>query len=145
MVSEEREIPSLEEIAAVDRQRQQAMEVLEINETDNTAKCQKCGNAIPMIDGSVIPKSNRNKITMLEFKVKYFEDHKNKDEEIKVKQELADIQAENAKHDKFRRLTLHSTKISNFLFVCDSCFDKCEKAYERRKKRLIEKFTNKID
>src|SRR5919199_1365342 len=41
------EIPSLEEIQEIDRQRLQAIQALEIS--NDSVKCQKCGIAIPLL------------------------------------------------------------------------------------------------
>jgi peptide subunit release factor RF-3 len=141
MVSEERELPSLEEIAAMDRQRQEAFEALEIY--DHSIKCQRCGIAVPIVEGTK-SRANAKRITTLEIKIRYFEDHNNKNEEIKARQELESLQTPDTKYDKIRNSALYYTRGK---FRCGSCFDKCEIAYQRslsrkNKKKLIERHVN---
>ena len=51
------ELPSLEEIQEMDRQRLQAIESLEIS--DGRVKCQKCNAAVPLVRTSTNPSSVR--------------------------------------------------------------------------------------
>jgi adenine-specific DNA methylase len=44
------ELPSLEEIEELDKQRSQAIESLQI--FDHSVKCQKCGMAVPKVGNS---------------------------------------------------------------------------------------------
>jgi RNA polymerase-binding transcription factor DksA len=71
------ELPSLEEIEEMDRQRSQAIESLQlsISESDSGdfVKCQKCGIAVPMLRILTKPKSNR--IAVLEKQIKWIEEH----------------------------------------------------------------------
>ncbi|MFL6363787.1 MAG: hypothetical protein ACJ719_01080 [Nitrososphaeraceae archaeon] len=41
------ELPSLQEIQEMDKQRSHAIESLQI--TDHSVKCQRCGNAVPIV------------------------------------------------------------------------------------------------
>jgi hypothetical protein len=51
------EIPSLEEIEAMDRKRSQVIEALEIS--NDSVKCQKCGNSVPLLNTLTKRRSNR--------------------------------------------------------------------------------------
>jgi hypothetical protein len=62
------ELPSLEEIEEMDRQRSQAIESLQI--IDNSVKCQKCGMAVPIVGKLTKPKSNR--IAVLEKRINQY-------------------------------------------------------------------------
>ena len=66
------ELPSLEEINEMDRQRLQAIEALEISEDSSSVKCQKCGNAVPIV-GKLMRKSSR--ITALQTHLMWAEQH----------------------------------------------------------------------
>jgi hypothetical protein len=134
------ELPSLQEIDEMDRQRLQAIEALEIS--DGKVKCQKCGNAFPLLSTSSKPNSVR--IRFLKQHLRSLErysqgSHRNinskarADANIKeVQQELAGLLEEEAKADALRRLPLHSSKISGFKWICGECF---ERAYKRRRTR----------
>jgi hypothetical protein len=65
------ELPSLQEIEELERQRSQAIESLQIS--DSSVKCQKCGIAVPMLRAMTKPKSNR--IAVLERQIKWIEEH----------------------------------------------------------------------
>jgi hypothetical protein len=60
------ELPSLEEIEEMDRQRSLAIDSLEIY--GDSVKCQKCGMAVPIVGKLTKPKSNR--IAILEKRIK---------------------------------------------------------------------------
>jgi hypothetical protein len=61
------ELPSLEEIKEMDRQRCQVIESLEISGSGDSVKCQRCGIAVPIVGKLIKPKSNR--IAILEKRV----------------------------------------------------------------------------
>jgi hypothetical protein len=65
------ELPSLEEIEQMDRQRLQAIESLDIS--NDYVKCQRCGIAIPLLRTSTKPRSNR--IAVLEKQIKWIENY----------------------------------------------------------------------
>jgi hypothetical protein len=108
------ELPSLEEIKEMENKRSQAIESLEISGSGDSVKCQKCGIAVPIVGKSIKPKSNR--IAILEKRVRWLENYprgNNKRSSIynnnnvkKLKQELTDLLAEDAKADKLRSLPL---------------------------------------
>ena len=66
------ELPSLEEIEQMDRQRSQAIESLQI--TDNSVKCQKCGTAVPIV-GKLTKPTKGNRIDILEKRIKWIENY----------------------------------------------------------------------
>jgi hypothetical protein len=117
------DLPSLEEIKEMDRQRSYAIESLEI--FDHSVKCQKCGMTVPIV--GKLSKPNSNRIAVLEKRIKWLENyshsnnngsyhHKNNDVK-QLKQELAHLLAEDAKADKLRSLPLYSCRITSFKFV----------------------------
>ena len=53
-----------------------------------------------------------------------------------VKEELARLEAEDAKWDKLRHLPLYSSRITGFKFVCSTCYDDFyQMSQEQRKKK----------
>jgi hypothetical protein len=117
------ELPSLEEIEEVERQRSQAIKALEIS--NDSVKCQKCGIAVPLLKMLTKPRSNR--IDALQKRVKWIENHSqgNAIAEVKqIKQELAELLEEEAKANALRRLPLYSYRITGWKFVCSKCYDK---------------------
>jgi hypothetical protein len=135
------EIPSLEEIDEMERQRSQAIEALEIS--DGRVKCQKCGNAVPLLRTSINSKPSSVRIRFLKQHLRslerYFKgSHRNinskarADVNIKeVEQELAGLLEAEAKADALRRLPLHSSKISGYKWICGECF---ERVYSRKRR-----------
>jgi hypothetical protein len=108
----------------MDRQRSQAIQALEI--FDHSVKCQRCGNAVPIV--GKLTKANNDRIGILQKRIKWIEEHyyhRNKDEDIKlIKQELAELLEEDAKYDKLRSLPLYSCRITDWKFVCSRCYDR---------------------
>jgi hypothetical protein len=114
------ELPSLEEIEQMERQRSQTIESLEI--CNGSVKCQMCGIAVPIV-GKLTARNDR--IAVLQKQIKWIEEHyhghyphrpygdinngNNKDNNNNVKQlkqELTDLLEEDAKADKLRSLSL---------------------------------------
>jgi hypothetical protein len=60
------ELPSLEEIEQMDRQRSQAIESLQI--TDNSVKCQRYGNAVPIV--GKLARTGNDRIAVLQKRIK---------------------------------------------------------------------------
>jgi adenine-specific DNA methylase len=117
------ELPSLEEIKEMDKQRSQAIESLEI--FDHSVKCQRCGIAVPIVGKLTTAKNDR--IAILQKTIKWIEsyNHGNRSNEVKqLKAELAELLEEDAKADKLRSLPLYSCRITGFKFVCSKCYDK---------------------
>jgi protein-arginine kinase activator protein McsA len=126
------ELPSLEEIEQMERQRSQAIESLEI--CNGSVKCQRCGMALPIV-GKLTHRSDR--IAVLQKQIKWIEQHYhglytlnrhrsngnignniNKDDNVKqLKAELADLLEEDEKYDKLRSLPLYSCRITGFKFA----------------------------
>jgi adenine-specific DNA methylase len=123
------ELPSLQEIEEMEIQRSQAIESLEI--FDHSVKCQRCGNAVPMVGKLARPYNDR--VAVLQRRIKWMEnyyhgatsssDKKNNDLKA-LKQELAELVEEDAKADKLRSLPLYSCRITGWKFVCSKCYDK---------------------
>ncbi|MFL6470441.1 MAG: hypothetical protein ACJ71H_06290 [Nitrososphaeraceae archaeon] len=110
------ELPSLQEIEEMDRQKSQAIESLEI--FDHSVKCQRCGTAVPIV--GKLPRPYSNGIAILQKRIKWVENysrsndgsyHKNNDVK-QLRQELADLLEEDAKVDKLRSLPLYSSSLS---------------------------------
>jgi len=126
------ELPSLEEIQEMERQRLQAIESLQISESGNSVKCQRCGFAVPIVDKLSSPCNDRTVI--LQRQIKLMENYRrggygnanaSKDEDLKaLRQELSDLMEEDAKYDKLRSLPLYSCRITGWKFVCSKCYDK---------------------
>jgi hypothetical protein len=129
LTSSEIELPSIEQIERIESIQKRNLESLEIS--DNTVRCQKCGNAVPMTPNNT-PKFERKgrRICSLRHRIMWVEKHNfgNKTENLKqLKQEYAELLQEDEKADRVRNLNLFSCKITKFLFVCSSCFDKLSK------------------
>ncbi|MFL6470183.1 MAG: hypothetical protein ACJ71H_04955 [Nitrososphaeraceae archaeon] len=122
------ELPSLQEIEEMDRQKSQAIESLEI--FNHSVKCQKCGMAVPII--GKLSKPNSNRIAVLEKRIKWLENYSRGNinrhyyiNDVKqLKAELADLLEQDAKADKLRSLPLYSCRITGWKFVCSKCYDK---------------------
>jgi hypothetical protein len=65
------ELPSLEQIGQMDKQRSQALQSLQI--TDNSVKCQRCGMDVPILRMLTKPRSNQ--IDTLVKQIKWIENH----------------------------------------------------------------------
>ncbi|MFL6330360.1 MAG: hypothetical protein ACJ705_05035 [Nitrososphaeraceae archaeon] len=121
------ELPSLQEIEEMDRQKSQAIESLEI--FNHSIKCQKCGMVVPII--GKLSKPNSNRIAVLEKRIKWLENYSRGNinrhyyiNDVKqLKAELAELLEEDAKADKLRCLPLYSCRITGWKFVCSKCYD----------------------
>jgi adenine-specific DNA methylase len=94
-------MPSLEEIEQMERQRSQALDAIEI--FDHTVKCQKCGNAVPVVGKPI--RTKNDKLVKLQTRQRFMENHPHfcsKEDLEAVKQELAELLKEDAKEDKLR-------------------------------------------
>ena len=124
------ELPSLEEIEEMDRQRSEAIESLEISGSDSgdSVKCQKCGMAVSIV--GKLPRPYCNRIAILEKRIKWLQNYPRRNNRsagngIKhLKQELADLLEQDAKADKLRSLPLYSCRITAWKFVCSKCYEK---------------------
>jgi hypothetical protein len=66
------ELPSLEQIEEMERQRSQAIQSLQI--TDNTVKCQRCGNAVPIV--GKLTRTHNDRIAILQKRIKWLENYR---------------------------------------------------------------------
>jgi hypothetical protein len=120
------ELPFLEEIEEMERQRSQAIESLQIY--DHSVKCQKCGMAVPIV--GKLTRTNNDRIGTLQKRIKWIENYrrsnnKSSADDLKaLKAELAELLEEDAKYDKLRSLPLYSCRITGWKFVCSKCYDK---------------------
>ncbi|MFL6315631.1 MAG: hypothetical protein ACJ73C_02685 [Nitrososphaeraceae archaeon] len=65
------ELPSLQAIEEMDRQRSQAIESLEI--FDHSVKCQRCGIAVPIV--GKLTRTGNDRIAMLQKRIKWLENY----------------------------------------------------------------------
>jgi hypothetical protein len=124
------EIPSLEQIEKMERQRLQAVESLEYVLSDSgskkavAVKCQRCKKDIPIVGGMSRPANDR--IVHLQTRQRFQETHpyrSTKEAIEETKRELAELLKEDAEADKLRNLPLYSSRITGYRFVCPECFD----------------------
>jgi hypothetical protein len=102
------ELPSLEEIEQMERQRLQAIESLQI--TGHSVKCQRCRVAVPIV--GKLTKISNDRISILQ-KRKWIENYSRSYNNLKaLKEELANLLEEDAKDDKLRCLPLYSCSIT---------------------------------
>ena len=115
-------LPSLEEIADIERKRKQAIDALEIS--DGFVKCQRC--RVPQrIVGKLEPTGRYGRISTLQVRLQYLKRYNAKEQDIKeVKQELDELLKEDSEYEKLRSIPLYSSKITKYRFFCSSCFDK---------------------
>ena len=129
------ELPSLEQIEEMEKQRMQAIKSLEISNDSDSVKCQKCNAYIPII--GKLPRLHSNRIAVLERRIEWLEErhphryHGNNNDNnngngvvVQLKQEVAELLSEDAKRDKLRSLPLYSCRITGWKFVCSACYDK---------------------
>jgi len=122
------DLPSLQEIEAMDAQRQQAIASLEISNAH--VKCQRCGIAIPIVGKLTLASIHGHRIDILQRRIEWikghYHDHRSKNEDLKaLKQEVARLlEEEDAKYDKLRSLPLYSCRITGWKFVCSNSYDK---------------------
>jgi hypothetical protein len=72
MLNDPFELPSLEEIKEMDRQRFHAIESLHIS--DHSVKCQSCGIAVPIVGKLARPPHN-DWVAMLQKRIKWIENY----------------------------------------------------------------------
>jgi hypothetical protein len=117
------EVPDISQIDQWDRQREQAIQSLEISADELFVKCQRCGVAVRMANkGLGLSRSNGDRITILEQRLKRIESlhSKNKIHDndfnssiMEIKSELATLLKEEEIRDKLRRLPLIALKKGN--------------------------------
>ena len=117
------DLPSIEEIKEIERKRQVAIDSLEIIDNHHV-KCQKCQSLVPI---KRLPRSHSSRIITIEKKIKkverYHGNNNSSSTYKQLKEELATLLEEENKNDILRSLPLYSSRISNFKFLCSSCFE----------------------
>ena len=121
-------LPSLEEIADIERKRKQAIDALEIS--NGSVKCQKCSKNVPIVGKMARPINDR--ISNLQVRIRYLEGHyrglAGKEDDIKqMKQELKELLQDDAEYEKLRGIPLYCTKNTRYKFVCGECFTKANR------------------
>ncbi|SRR6266487_5568276 len=130
------EIPSLEEIADMEKQRQDAIESLEIS--NGLVKCQgRCGALYPIIKKSdATTSSNSYRIARLQSMIKQSEKVKVRGYSCKnERQELADLLKEEEKMNVLRKLPFCSSRLTDYKWYCSNCYDEVEKSRIINKKK----------
>jgi hypothetical protein len=120
------ELPSLEEIEQMERQRSQAVESLQISDSGNSVKCQRCALDIPIV--GKLPRPHNDRVVILQRRIKWLENyyHSVNINDLKaLRQELTELLEEDAKAHKLRSLPLYSCRITGWKFVCSRCYDSC--------------------
>jgi hypothetical protein len=142
-------IPSIEEIEEMDKQREKAIESLEISgrgANKKKVKCQRCGNLQPIVKQNdskrLLPSVNSGRITYLRKRIKWVENHphyvnSNKSSCEAERQELAELLEEDKKRDILRRIPLYSCKITGYRFVCSKCYDEAYLSEQQKRKEEI--------
>jgi adenine-specific DNA methylase len=95
------ELPPLEEIEEMDRQRSQAIEALQIS--NHSVKCQRCGIAVPVV--GKLTRTKNDRIAILQKRIKWVETHHNNNSAADIKQlkeELAELLKEEQERDALR-------------------------------------------
>jgi hypothetical protein len=95
------ELPSLEEIEQMERQRSHAIESLQIS--CDSVKCQRCGHDVPVVGKLNRPCNDR--AVILQRRIRWMENYYhgvNINDLKALRQELADLLKEDAKADKLR-------------------------------------------
>ena len=131
------ELPSLEEIAKMDKQREYAIDSLEISDDSTQVKCQNCSIAVAIVGGLTRPLSYQ-RVVALKKRIRWIEEHSHNtstaDNSIKtLKQELAELLKKEQKRDILRRLPLHSSRMTGYMWVCSKCWEEIERSKERIK------------
>lgn len=67
------QLSSLEEIAEMDRQREQAIEAIEISDDGSKVRCQHCRAYIAIVGKLIKPKTRNDRIGILEKRISYLE------------------------------------------------------------------------
>jgi hypothetical protein len=134
------DLPNLEEIKEMDRQRSEAEEALEIY--DHHVKCQKCSIWVPIIQSN---KPSITRVERLNSRIKFIEEHphycfystkKEREDGLnKLKAERLELLEGDAKADR-SRLPLYSSPITRYKYVCSSCWDRASR-YSRYKPKYL--------
>jgi peptide subunit release factor RF-3 len=123
------EIPSLDQIEAMDKQRQKAIESLEISE--DHLKCQGCGSLWPIVKDDNMKKlvaSNRSgRIHDLQKRIGFSEGYFHANTCKVEKEELAALLEEDKQKEILRRIPLYSSKITGYRFLRSKCYE-CQSA-----------------
>jgi hypothetical protein len=118
MMTDAFELPCLEEIEKMSKQRSQAIEDLEIS--GDKVKCQKCGSLHPI--ATWLTPSESGRIAYLKKRIRWAEingvDTNNDSSWKHDKEELVLLLKEEEKNDLLRRLPLYSCRIIRFRRVC---------------------------
>jgi hypothetical protein len=147
------ELPSLEEIEAMDRQREEDITAIEISDDGRYTKCQNCNAFVAIVGKLQRPKAPNDRMAVLQKRIKWLEEcqqrriinnsnisnynnnissnnnysfissHRAADSLKQAKEELQRLQAEDQKWDRLRHLPLYSSKITGYKFVCSKCYD----------------------
>jgi ribonuclease D len=126
------ELPTLEQIEAMDQQRTKATESLEI--VNDQVKCQNC-NSLQPIQRPLTNSQYSSRIYQLQARIKQIERHHiGGTSAKKEREELKLLLEEHDKKDILRRIPLYSSSITSYRFYCSECYDKAYLLSTIRKK-----------
>lgn len=148
-----KEVPSIEDIEAVERLRLQAEQSLEIS--NGFVKCQGCGRSLKLFPTHTTKTTNvriermENRLKRIALQRRHKEryytgsrpvSHIENDtkEEIELKQALAAQRENDAKAEQLRRIPLYSSPVSDYKFVCSRCFQKLYILVHGQRDKLID-------
>src|ERR1051325_56634 len=119
---EPQQIPSLEEVEQMERQRSQTLDAVEVLDSGHSVKCQRCGVAVPIVGKLSRPKNDD--VVKLQTRQRYMENHPHfcsKQDLEAVKQELAKVLEKDATYEKLRSIPLQYWRGK---YVCGACLNK---------------------
>jgi hypothetical protein len=116
------ELPSLEEIEAMEKQRQNAIDSLEIIDNNSKTKCQRRSQAIPIFGRLPRPKAV-TRIDILQKRLSYF----------KSQPRSGSIDSIN------KALALYSSESTDYKFFCSPCWDQAYLIYEQERNKEKER------
>ena len=121
----------------MDKQREYAIDSLEISEDSTQVKCQNCGIAVPIVGRLTRPLSYK-RVVALKKRIRWIEDrcHYTSTAYNSIKtleQELTVLLKKEQKRDILRRFPLHSSRMTGYKWVCSKCWDEIETSKERIK------------
>jgi DNA polymerase III delta prime subunit len=121
------EIPSLEEIEEMDRLKQKATESLEIDFEKNTVRCQNCNSLQPVMQKeSSLSGGDRYRIDILRRRIEYIKKQHPANYRLECKKEEEELQQlleARKKNEILKCIPLHSSRMSDFKFLCGPCYD----------------------
>jgi hypothetical protein len=122
------ELPSIQEIEELDRQRQNAIESLQLSDNGNSVKCQSCGTFIAIVGKlyRLHPKRIIELKSQIRWTEQYFNHHGGDKAELLKEEESKEL---------LRRLPLYSAHMTGYKYICSKCWDKAYLLDQERRKK----------